>query len=135
FTLSSATHDSYGRSMTLAIVTAIETRAFAGPRSRAFQNALDSQLTLALETAVLLLLTALILTRYWQDHVWLGFAALALATIAWVPELCRARVRRWWFVYVAGTFCYTLLRSSADETGIPVQYAYPVTIDQAMLLG
>ena len=87
-------------------------------RGRAF---LDGWPLLGIETATLLLMTAVVATRYWQDHPWLGLAIVGVTAAVWIPELWVSRVRRWWFIYVAGIFVYTLLRSLADETTIPIR--------------
>jgi len=89
-------------------------------------------LLLFVQTAVLIAMAGSVATRIWQDHVWVGYALVAGAIVCWAPEFRRARARRWWFVYVAGTFAYTLLRSYADETRIPIQTMYPIDIDRAL---
>ena len=96
---------------------------------------IDSRGLLALQTGLLVAMTAIVATRVWQDHVWVGFGLVAAAAAAWSPELRRARVRRWWFAYVAGIFAYTLLRSFADETAIPIQTAYAMDVDKVMFFG
>ena len=94
-----------------------------------------SLLMLALHAVSLLILVGTVATKLWQDHVWLGFVLLVLALVVWARELTRDRVRRWWFVYVAGIFFYTLLRSYADETSIPVQTAYVIKADHLLFFG
>lgn len=85
---------------------------------------------LVLQAAILLVITGTVVTRYWSDHIWLGWLLLGVAAAAWAPELRANRVRRWWFLYVAGIFLYTLLRSYADETAIPVQMTYAIEFDR-----
>jgi len=75
-------------------------------------------------------MTASVATRFWSDHVWFGWLLIGLAAAAFVPELRRGRDRRWWFVYVAGIFAYTILRSYADETWIPVRTEYVIRLDE-----
>lgn len=83
----------------------------------------------------LLAITSLVATRSWQHHEWLGWS-LAIATLAlWLPELARPRARRLWFLYVAGIFAYTLLRSYADDTGIPVRTDYVIEAERWVFLG
>lgn len=90
---------------------------------------------LGAQVLALLAMALLVVTRYWQDHVWLGFAVFAIAAIAWAPELTRNRMRRWWFVYVGGTFLYTLLRAFADETAIPIRTDYIIDADRLLFFG
>jgi membrane-associated phospholipid phosphatase len=90
---------------------------------------------LALQIALLLTMTATVATKVWQDHVWVGFVIVAATVACWMPELTRPRSRRWWFAYVAGIFLYTLLRSYADETPIPIRTMYAIDGDRLMFLG
>ena len=85
-----------------------------------------SQLLLLLQAASLLAMVVIVATKLWQDHIWLGFLLLGIAAAAWSPEVTRRRFRVWWFAYVAGIFLYTLLRSFADETAIPIQTLYVI---------
>lgn len=96
---------------------------------------LDSRWFLLLQVLTLLAMTISVATRTWQDHLWLGLALTAAAAAAWAPELSRRRVRLWWFAYVAGIFVYTLLRSVADDTGMPVQTMYVVDVDHVLFFG
>ncbi|MGE5594627.1 MAG: phosphatase PAP2 family protein [Hyphomicrobiales bacterium] len=84
----------------------------------------------AAQIAVLFVITGAVVTRYWSDHLWLGWGLVAIATLLWAPELGRDRARRWWFVYVAGIFAYTLLRSYADETFIPTRTTYVIRLEE-----
>lgn len=90
---------------------------------------------LGLQSALLLAMAGTVATRTWQDRPWLGVALVVAALAAWAPELRRSRARRWWFLYVAGIFAYTLLRSVADETGVPTQTMYVIDADKLMFLG
>ncbi len=90
---------------------------------------------LALQTTLLLAMTATVVTKIWQDHLWVGIALVGATTLVWLPELGRARARRWWFAYVGGIFAYTLLRSYADETSIPVQTMYVIRLDRLLFFG
>jgi hypothetical protein len=90
---------------------------------------------LAFQVVSLLAMTLLVVTRYWQDHVWLGFTVFGLAALVWLPELTRPRMRRWWFFYVGGTFLYTLLRAFADETSIPIRTGYIIDADRVLFFG
>ncbi len=92
----------------------------------------DSTWLLALQVAVLLVITGTVITRYWSDHLWFGWSLVALATLVWLPELRVPRVRRWWFVYVVGIFVYTILRSYADETAIPTRFSYVIDLDSVL---
>jgi membrane-associated phospholipid phosphatase len=90
---------------------------------------------LTVQVVLLVAMTTTVATRVWQDHVWVGFLLMGVTLVAWIPELTRQRVRRWWFIYVAGIFAYTLLRSFADETGIPIQTAYVIQFDRMLFIG
>lgn len=106
--------------------------AWRTARSASF---IDSRALAALQAAGLLAMTILVATRYWQDHVWLGFVVLGVGALPWIPELTVTRARRWWFLYVAGIFLYTLLRSFADETAIPVRTNYVIDADSWLFGG
>ena len=88
-----------------------------------------------LQVAALVAMVAMVGTRGWQHHLPEGFALAIVATAIWAPDLARQSSRRWWFWYVAGIFLYTLLRSLADETNIPVRTAYPINFDDALFFG
>ncbi|MGH2633219.1 MAG: phosphatase PAP2 family protein [Tepidiformaceae bacterium] len=92
-------------------------------------------LLLVVQCLLLLAMTITVVTKIWQDHVWFGWALVAVTCLAWLPEATRKRDRRWWFVYVAGTFIYTLLRSYADDTGMPLQTMYVIHIDHFLFFG
>ncbi|MCC7363259.1 MAG: phosphatase PAP2 family protein [Dehalococcoidia bacterium] len=87
---------------------------------------------MAAQALLLLLMTASVVTRLWSDYPWLGWSLVGLTAFAWSWELRQARHRRWWFVYVFGIFVYTILRSYADETFIPIQTEYVVDFDQLL---
>ncbi len=93
------------------------------------------RLLLAAQAGILLAMTLSVATRTWQDHLWLGFLLVGVAVLLWAPEARQHRVRRWWFVYVAGIFVYTLLRAYADETGVPIRIDYPIRLDRWLFLG
>ncbi len=95
----------------------------------------DSRALLAAQATALLVLAITVATRYWHDHPWLGVLLLAVTCGLAVPEFTRQRARRWWFVYVAGIFAYTLLRALADETAIPVRTGYVIDFDRWLGLG
>lgn len=90
---------------------------------------------LTVQVATLLAMAATVATRVWQDHAWFGFVLVGLAAVAWAPEVRLRRERIWWFAFVAGIFAYTLLRSLADETEIPIRTSYPIRFDRAMFFG
>jgi len=96
---------------------------------------LDSRLLLVLEIGLLLAITLSVVTKTWQDRMWLGLVLTAATFLVWSPELFRVRVRRWWFAYVAGIFVYTLLRAFADETAIPVRATYVIEADEFLFAG
>jgi hypothetical protein len=89
----------------------------------------------AVQLLLLLTMTGTVATRVWQQHIWIGLVLVGTTIAAWVPELRRKRARRWWFAYVAGIFLYTLLRSFAKDTGVPIQTAYVIQLDQLIFFG
>ncbi len=95
----------------------------------------EGRLLLSVQVLLLLAMAGTIITKVWQDHIWVGFLLIAATAVVWLPELWRPRARRWWFAYVAGTFVYAILRSYADETGIPVRVMYPIDADRALFFG
>lgn len=112
--------------------TATLEKAAAGPRS---PRPWPELLLLAVQSLLLVGMTVTVVTKVWQDHVWFGWLLVAVTCLAWLPEATRKRDRRWWFVYVAGTFIYTLLRSYADDTGMPIQTMYVIHIDHFLFFG
>ena len=100
-----------------------------------FQKVDRSSLLPVLQVALLLGMTASLATRLWVDYLWFALGLIAITLLAWAPELGRTRARRWWFVYVAGIFVYTLLRSFADETVIPVRTDYAIEADKWLFSG
>ncbi len=101
----------------------------------AFERFVQSPALAIVQALTLLAMTGSVVSRLWQDHLWFGVALVAVAAIAWAPELAHARIRRWWFVYVAGTFVYTLLRALADETFISARTRYVIDADRLLFLG
>lgn len=93
---------------------------------------MSGNIALSVQVALLLAMAGTVVTKVWQDHIWVGLVLVVITVAAWLPELWRPRARRWWFAYVAGIFVYTLLRSYADETGIPVQITYPIDVDRRL---
>jgi membrane-associated phospholipid phosphatase len=87
------------------------------------------------QSTLLLLMTATVVTKIWQDHIWVGFVLVAATLAVWAPELVRPRARRWWFAYVGGIFLYTLLRSYADETFSPIRTDYVIDVDHLLFFG
>ncbi|MFN0094542.1 MAG: phosphatase PAP2 family protein [Dehalococcoidia bacterium] len=101
-----------------------------GPARWRLSRVTGEQFLLAAQVLALGAMTVIVVTKYWQDHPVIGLALLAVAAGIWLPEARRARMRRWWFGYVAGIFAYTLLRSYADETAIPTRTDYVINLDQ-----
>ncbi len=87
------------------------------------------------QVALLLAMTASLATRLWVDYPWFAVGLIAVTLLVWAPEFARVRARRWWFVYVTGIFIYTLLRSFADETAIPVRTDYVIEADKWFFSG
>lgn len=84
---------------------------------------------LAAQTLLLVVMAGSVATRLWADYPWFGWLLVALTVAAFLPEMHRRRDRRWWFVYVAGIYVYTILRSYADETWIPIRTDYVIVLD------
>ena len=80
-------------------------------------------------------MTATVVTKVWQDHIWVGFALRRRHAARLGPRAHASRARRWWFAYVGGIFLYTLLRSYADETFIPIRTAYVIDVDHLLFFG
>ena len=66
-------------------------------------------------------MTATVVDQIWQDHIWIGFVLVAVTAAVWAARAHPAagaplvvRLRR------AASSLYTLLRSYADDTGIPI---------------
>jgi membrane-associated phospholipid phosphatase len=97
--------------------------------------AVGERILLTLQVVSLLALATAAASRTWQDRMWLGAVLAGLTLLVWLPELARARARRWWFVYVWGIFAYGWLRALADETPIPVQSHYVIEADRRLFLG
>jgi membrane-associated phospholipid phosphatase len=83
----------------------------------------------------LLLMTAMVASKGWQEHIGLGFTLAGMGAVLWAPVLRGQGVGRWWFYYVAGIFLYTLLRSLADETSITASTGYPIQLDETLAFG
>ncbi len=98
-------------------------------------RSLASWALVVVQVGLLLAMTATVATKIWQDHYWFGWGLCALTAVAWLPELGKARARRWWFVYVAGIFFYTLLRAYAGKTAIPIQTSYVIDFDHLVFRG
>jgi membrane-associated phospholipid phosphatase len=111
------------------------TGAPGAPSATLFQRLTDFGPLAAVQVALLLIMTGSLATRLWVDHLWVSAALVTVTVVAWAPELGRRRARRWWFVYVTGIFVYTVLRSFADETAIPVRTDYVIEADQAVFSG
>ena len=116
------------------LATEIAEQRLSPEREVARRGARGSALVVA-QTILLLAMAATVVTKVWQDHMWVGFLLVGLTLAVWAPELRQARFRRWWFAYVAGIFLYTLLRSYADETLIPVRTVYVIDIDKFLFFG
>lgn len=89
----------------------------------------------AAQLTSLLVMTAMVATKGWQNHVGAGFVLAGTSAVLWAPALRRRTLQGWWFFYVAGIFIYTLLRSLADETVISPLTSYPILLDDAFALG
>ncbi len=87
-----------------------------------------------LQWAILAPLVLSLATRTWYEHEWLAGVLLAVAALIWLPDL-RHGERRWWFIYVAGLFIYTLLRAQADNFLFPIQVGYPIEFDKVVFGG
>ena len=75
-------------------MVAVSTRRFAPFPAPSFPARDGSLAYLALQTAPLLAMALLVVTRYWQDHPIIGWALAALTAAVWVPELKFRNFRR-----------------------------------------
>ena len=94
-----------------------------------------SSILLIVQASLLLVMTASLATRLWVDHVWIAVTLIVITSLAWAPEIREKRARRWWFLYVTGIFIYTILRSFADETSVPVRTDYVIEADKWFFAG
>jgi len=109
--------------------------AGAATRTRVRARFSPANLLLAAQVGALLAMVLTVTNRLWVDHEWFGFALAALTVAVWSPEFTRRRARFWMFLYVTGTFVYTLLRAYADETAIPVRTEYVIDFERTLFLG
>lgn len=82
-----------------------------------------------------LLVTAAVLLGFSRSNADPLFHAAVLAvgfTAIYVSFGGGARV---WGIYLAGFVLFAQLRSYADETGLPVQFQYPITMEEALFAG
>lgn len=100
----------------------------------AYQRALAASLS-PIQVLLLITLTALMVSKVWQRHIWVDLGLVSVAGAAWFPELRRVGTRRWWFLYVVGIFIYTVLRSYADNLGFPLHADYPIRFDRLLFGG
>lgn len=71
---------------------------------------------------------------------WIGDAGLHVAValalvLLWLPAARYVRYLHLGLLYVFGLFVYTVLRSFADQTFIPVRVEYVIHLDRALFLG
>ena len=105
------------------------------PRRR-LKNFADPEAVLfGAQAAMVVAMVASIATRAWYEHIWVAILLLALAAVVWWPALRRRQERCWWFAYVGGIYAYTLARSYADDTGIPIRSEYVAEFDRWLFLG
>jgi membrane-associated phospholipid phosphatase len=64
-------------------------------------------------------------------HVAVGLALVLL----WIPAARRVRHLHLGLIYMFGLFVYTVLRSFADQTAVPIRTEYVIHIDRALFFG
>jgi membrane-associated phospholipid phosphatase len=64
-------------------------------------------------------------------HVAVGLALVLL----WIPAAKRVQHLHLGLIYIFGLFVYTVLRSFADQTAIPIRTQYVIHIDRALFFG
>lgn len=104
-------------------------------RQRLQNFARPGALLFGAQVALLVAMVASIATRAWYDHLWVALLLTAVTCVAFVPSLLRRQERRWWFYYVAGIYAYTIVRSFADNAGMPVRYEYASEFDRWLFMG
>ena len=87
-------------------------------------------------TAVLMLALAYdLLTGRWIHAPGRHVAVWLTLVLLWLPMARRVRHLHLVLVYIFGLFVYTVLRSFADQTAVPVRAMYPIMVDRALFLG
>jgi membrane-associated phospholipid phosphatase len=71
---------------------------------------------------------------------WIGAAGAHVAiglvlVLAWMPAARRVQHLHLGLIYMFGLFLYTVLRSFADQTAIPIRTEYVIHIDRALFFG
>jgi membrane-associated phospholipid phosphatase len=71
---------------------------------------------------------------------WVGDAAAHVAVVfalvvLWMPAARRVRHLHLGLLYIFGLFVYTVLRSFADQTAIPIRTEYVIHIDRTLFFG
>jgi membrane-associated phospholipid phosphatase len=62
-------------------------------------------------------------------------AAESVVALACIYIALGATSFRVWVLYIAGFIIFAQLRGYADDTGMPVQYEYPIVMERALFLG
>lgn len=75
------------------------------------------------------------LTGRWLDAAGLHVAAGLMAVIFWMPAARRVRHLPFALLYMFGLYLYTVLRSFADQTAIPIRAEYVIQLDRLLFFG
>jgi membrane-associated phospholipid phosphatase len=103
----------------------------ASARREALVRAIAAVGTIALMVAIAYDL----LTGGWVGAAGLHVALALVAVALWLPAARKVRSLHLCLIYVFGLFVYTVLRSFADQTFIPVRSTYVIDIDRALFFG
>jgi len=82
-----------------------------------------------------LLFAAVVLLGFSRTNADPLFHALVLAVAFTAIYVSFGSGARMWAFYLAGFIFFAQLRSYADETGLPVQFDYPIVMEEVLFLG
>jgi membrane-associated phospholipid phosphatase len=71
----------------------------------------------------------------WISAAGLHVAVALALVLVWLPAARRIQHLHLGLIYIFGLFVYTVLRSLADQTAIPIRMEYVIHLDRALFLG
>lgn len=75
------------------------------------------------------------LSGRWIGAAWAHMAVGLALVVVWIPAARRVRYLHLGLIYMFGLFAYTVLRSFADQTAIPIRTEYVIHIDRTLFFG